>query len=164
MLIFGKVTAIDEENARVKLVVPDMDEWETDWLFVPQACTVKDKSYNIPEINTLAAAILDEDMIDGCIIGALYNDVDTCILGDKNTKYIKFEDGSEFKYDKTTGICTIAAKNGFNFTGDINLDGSLTATGDISDKTSSMQDMRDIYNPHTHTCPDGTTSTPSGGM
>lgn len=163
MLIFGKVTALDEENARVKLTVPDMDEWETDWLFVPQVCTVKDKSYSLPELNTLTAAVIDDEMIDGCILGSLYNDSDTCILGDKNVKYIKFEDGAAFQYDKSTGVCTITAGS-INITGDVSITGNLTASGDITDKKSSMQDMRDVYNSHKHTCPDGTTSTPSGSM
>ena len=164
MLVFGKITSIDEANARVKLLIPDLDDYETPgWIFVPQACTVKDKSYNIPAINTLVAAVLDDEMQDGCIIGSIYNDEDVCILGDKDIKYIIFEDGTQFKYDKTTSTCTVIASN-ISIQGDITLKGNLTASGDITDKVSSMQDMRDTYNSHTHTCPDGTTSTPDSSM
>ena len=102
-------------------------------------------------------------MQDGCLIGSIYNDEDVCILGDADTKYIVFEDGAQFKYDKTTSTCTVTASN-INITGNVTVDGNLTPSGDITDETSSMQDMRDVYNSHTHTCPDGTTSTPANSM
>ncbi len=34
--------------------------------------------------------------------------------------------------------------------GNVDVDGYIKATEDISDKTGSMQEMRDAYNPHTH--------------
>lgn len=47
----------------------------------------------------------------------------------------------------------------------VNIQGSLTATGNITDATSSMQQMRDIYNSHTHTGDSGgSTSTTSQSM
>lgn len=166
MLVFGNIIAIDENSARVRLRIPDMDDYETPgWIFVPQACTVKDKSYNLPAINTLVAAVMDDEMQDGCLIGALYNDEDVCILGSENIKYIKFEDGAYFKYDKTTGFFEAKAPNKIylespiiEIKGDITNDGNFSSTGQVSDKKSSMQAMRDTYNSHTHTCPDGSTS------
>ncbi len=172
MLVFGNVIAIDEAKARVRLKLPDMDDYETPgWIFVPQACTVGDKSYNLPAINTLVAAVMDSEMQDGCLLGALYNDEDVCILGDKNVKYIKFEDGAYFKYDKTTGFFEGKAPNKIymeapviELKGDVVNTGNFSSTGQVSDNKSSMQAMRDVYNSHTHTCPDGTTSTAMGQM
>ena len=168
MLVFGNVVAIDEKKARVRIRIPDMDNYETPgWIFVPQVCTVKDKSYNLPAINTLVAAVMDNEMQDGCILGALYNDEDVCILGDENIKYIKFEDGAYFKYDKTTGFMEAKSPKKIYFEApDIEIKGNVTnignfsSTGNITDKKSSMQDMRGIYNSHTHICPDGNTDTP----
>ena len=100
MFVIGIVVAIDESSARVKLQIPEMDNFETGWFFVPQACTVGDKSHNLPKSKTLVSACCSEDLQDGCIIGALYNDEDTCILGGENFKYIFFEDGTKIQYDK----------------------------------------------------------------
>lgn len=100
MFITGIVTATDESSARVKLQVPDMDNFETGWFFVPQMCTVGDKSYNQVKTKTLVGACCSDDLQDGCIIGALYNDEDVCILGSESTKYIFFEDGTKIQYDK----------------------------------------------------------------
>ena len=114
---------------------------------------------------------MDEDMQDGCLLGALYNDEDVCIWGDKNVKYIKFEDGAYFKYDKTTGFFEAKAPQkikmeapSIELKGEVTNTGNFSSTGQVSDKTSSMQGMRDIYNSHTHTCPDGKTGNPSKGM
>ncbi len=51
-------------------------------------------------------------------------------------------------------------------TGNLNVDGSVVAQGDISDHgTKSMAGMRTVYNGHTHTDPQGgSVSTPSAGM
>lgn len=172
MLVFGNVIAIDEKLPRVRLRLPDRDNYETPgWIFVPQVCTVKDKSYNMPAINTLVAAVMDDDLQDGCLIGALYNDEDVCILGDENVKYIRFEDGAFFQYDKTTGFFEAKAPNKIHLEapeielkGEVTNTGNFSSTGNVSDKKSSMQAMRDIYNAHTHTCPDGKTGAPAKEM
>lgn len=173
MLVFGNVIAMDEKCPRVKIKIPDMDNFETDWIFVPQLCTVKDKSNNMYELDTLVAAILDDEMKDGVILGALYNDSDICILGDKNIKYIKFEDGTNIIYNKTEHILTADVQGGIVLKSTtsidmeapaINMNGEVVGTKNISDKNGSMQQIRDKYNSHTHTCPDGTTSSPSDKM
>lgn len=114
MFITGIVTAIDASSARVKLQVPDMDNFETGWFFIPQMCTVGDKSYNQVKIKTLVSACCSEDLQDGCIIGALYNDEDTCILGSENMKYIIFEDGTKIKYDKLKNELVADCVGNFN--------------------------------------------------
>lgn len=72
--------------------------------------------------------------------------------------------------DKETNTLTITFQN-INLNGNINHTGMLintdgiTSQADITDKTSSMQAMRDIYNPHTHTGNQGSpTSKPDGAM
>lgn len=52
-----------------------------------------------------------------------------------------------------------------HMTGNLNVDGSIVAQGDISDHGSkSMAGMRATYNGHTHPETGSTTGTPSGGM
>jgi phage gp45-like len=49
--------------------------------------------------------------------------------------------------------------------GNLEVTGNITATGDITDATSSMQSMRDTYNSHTHTGDSGgSTGAPSDSM
>lgn len=45
-------------------------------------------------------------------------------------------------------------------TPEVSISGNLTAAGEVKDHTSTMQEMRDIYNGHTHTDSLGGTTTP----
>lgn len=155
MLVFGIVTA--SKPHMVKVRIPEMDEFESDWYFVPQMMTVKDKSSNSLAINTEVAICVKEDLSDGCVIGCLYNSVD---LPQNDKEYIKsiyFEDGTFVQYDKqnktisinSSDVININAKT-INIKGETNIDGNLTSTKEITDKTSSMTSIRNTFNSHTH--------------
>ncbi|RAI14961.1 MAG: hypothetical protein DKM22_05600 [Candidatus Melainabacteria bacterium] len=157
MFITGVVVAIDSKNARVKLKIAEYDDFETGWFFTPQLCTVKDKSYSMLEVNTLVAACCSENFSDGCVIGAIYNDEDICILSDENLKYILFEDGTKIEYDKSTHKLNLDCKGKVTLktplatvNGNLNVVGNIVATGEVIDMTSSMSIMRGIYNSHVH--------------
>ena len=88
----------------------------------------------------------------------------------KEQHLIKFEDGSFIEYNKESQMLTIVAKT-LNVIADIintgkfeNTDG-IVSNSDISDRVSTMQAMRNIYNSHTHvgnlSLP---TSAPNGSM
>lgn len=164
MYITGKIIATDGTMPRVKIEVAEYDNFTSGWLFIPQLCTVKDKAYNTMALNTLVAAVCTDDMQDGCIIGALYNDEDICIISDENKKYIFFEDGTKILYDKKEKDLLIDAinsvnlkavqtnfKTDLNINGNLNVTGDIKADGDITDKAYSMAQMRNKYNSHKHT-------------
>ena len=155
MLVFGEIVAIKGHQAKLRL--PQDDNYETDWFFIPQMCTVGDKSHNVYEIGTLVGAVTTENFDDGCIIGALYNDEDICVTEDKNIKQIVFSDGSFITYDKTSHNFSMEIKSGVNIKspttsidGNLSVTGNITSTGQVADAKGSMQSMRDIYNGHTH--------------
>lgn len=155
MLKYG--TIISTQGHKAKVQIPEMDNFETNWLEVPQLCTVGDKSSNIYEIGTEVGVVLSENFDDGCIIGALYNDEDIAVSSDKNIKNIVFSDGSVIEYNKQShtftlnlkGVANITATV-VNITGDLNVSGNIKSGANVSDSKGSMQDMRDIYNSHSH--------------
>lgn len=53
-----------------------------------------------------------------------------------------------------TGGLTPEANKG-KFAGDVTVDGNIEATGDVSDAAGSMQEMRDTFNGHVHSNPEG---------
>lgn len=155
MLKFGIVTNINPALAQARVQFAD-DDVLSFWLPILQQKTQKDKFYAIPDIGEHVACIMDENSEEGVILGAIYSALDETPANSKNQLMIKFEDESFIKFDKETGILTLKFK-GIDVISDINQTGKLqnsdgiTSAADITDKTSSMQAMRDTYNPHTHT-------------
>jgi phage baseplate assembly protein gpV len=159
MLIFGEIVALEDHKAKIKY--RNNNQYETNWFYIPQLCTKTDKASNLMEIGTLVSAVINSNFDDGCIIGALYNDEDLSITKDRNIKSIKFSDGTLLQYDKKNHIFTLDIKGQTNITSSkVIINGDLEVTGNISDKKGSMQEIRNIYNSHTH----GNSSTPNGEM
>lgn len=153
MLVYGKVIA--KKDNKVKLNITLNNRQETRWFFVPQLCTVGDKSYNSYEIGTLVAGVLENG--GGCVIGAIYNDEDICITSDSNIKMIRFSDGSIVQYNKSSHVFTLNILGNANITaqkftinGDLEVVGNIKSNSDISDSKGSMQKIRDTFNSHTH--------------
>ena len=154
MLKFGMVTNINPALAQARVQFAD-DDVLSYWLPILQQKTQKDKFYAIPDIGEHVACLMDENSEEGVILGAIYSALDSTPANSKNQLMIKFEDESFIKFDKETGILTLKF-TGIDILSDINHTGKLqnsdgiTSASDITDKTSSMQAMRDKYNPHTH--------------
>lgn len=169
MLKFGIVTAINPLTAKARVEFAD-DNILSYWLPILQKKTLKDKFYSIVDVGEQVACLMDENSEDGVILGSIYTSLDEVPGISKDQHIVKFEDGSFIEYNKENQMLTIVAKT-VNIVGDIyqtgfleNTDGILSAT-DITDKKSSMQAMRDIYNSHTHTGNQGSpTSAPDNSM
>ena len=169
MLKFGIVTAINPLTAKARVEFAD-DNILSYWLPILQKKTLKDKFYSIVDVGEQVACLMDENSEDGVILGSIYTSLDEVPGISKDQHIAKFEDGSFIEYNKENQMLTIVAKT-VNIVGDIyqtgfleNTDGILSAT-DITDKKSSMQSIRDIYNGHTHTGNQGSpTSAPKEAM
>ena len=72
---------------------------------------------------------------------------------------ISVEEGETCIYDQH-GHSVWLKEDGTHIAGDLFVDGKVQATGDVIDKKSSMQEMRDTYNSHTN----GNTPQPSPQM
>lgn len=169
MLKFGIVTAINPLTAKARVEFAD-DNILSYWLPILQKKTLKDKFYSIVDVGEQVACLMDENSEDGVILGSIYTSLDEVPGISKDQHIAKFEDGSFIEYNKENQMLTIVAKT-VNIVGDIyqtgfleNTDGILSAT-DITDKKSSMQTIRDIYNGHSHTGNQGSpTSAPKEAM
>ncbi|CAB1222489.1 phage baseplate assembly protein domain-containing protein [Acinetobacter bouvetii] len=72
---------------------------------------------------------------------------------------VEVAEGETCIYDQH-GHSVWLKEDGTHIKGDLFVDGNLQSTGDVSDKKSSMQKMREIYNGHTN----GNTPQPSQQM
>lgn len=169
MLRFGIVSQINPVLAQARVSFED-DESTSFWLPILQTKTLKDKFYAIPDIGELVVCLMDENSEDGVILGAIYSTEDTAVTQTEKQLAMNLEDGSYINADKETQTLTVAFSK-MKLIGNIEHEGTFTNTAgikseaDITDKTSSMQAMRDIYNPHTHTGNQGSpTSAPDKTM
>ena len=154
MLKFGTVTAVNPLTARARVQFIE-DNMTSFWLPVLQKKTLQDKYYSVVDIGEQVACLMDENCEDGVILGAIYTSLDSVPASIKEQHLVKFSDGSLIEYNKETQTLTICVKT-LNIVGDILNTGTLVNTGGISssaeitDKTSSMQLIRETYNNHTH--------------
>lgn len=169
MLRFGIVSQIDPINVQARVSFED-DESTSFWLPVLQTKTLKDKFYAMPDIGEQVACLMDENSEDGVILGAIYSTEDVPVVTSEKQLSLNLENNSLINIDKETNSLNITFEN-INLNGNINHTGKLInsdgikSNADITDKTSSMQAMRDTYNPHTHTGNQGkATSAPNKTM
>ena len=169
MLRFGIVSQIDPINVQARVSFED-DESTSYWLLILQTKTLKDKFYAMPDIGEQVACLMDENSEDGVILGAIYSAEDVSTTQSEKQLSVNLEDGSYINADKENQTLTVAFSK-MKLIGNIEHEGTFTNTAgiksnaDITDKTSSMQAMRDVYNSHTHTGNQGkATSAPNKTM
>ena len=169
MLRFGIVSQIDPINVQARVSFED-DESTSFWLPIIQTKTLKDKFYAMPDIGEQVACLMDENSEDGVILGAIYSAEDVSTTQSEKQLSVNLEDGSYINADKENQTLTVAFSK-MKLIGNIEHEGTFTNTAgiksnaDITDKTSSMQAMRDVYNSHTHTGNQGkATSAPNKTM
>ena len=124
----------------------------------------------MPAVGEQVACLMDENSEDGVILGAIYTVEDVPIIETEKQVSANFEDGTFANVDKETQTLTLSFPN-IHLIGNITHEGTLsnsagiTSRADITDKKSSMQAMRNIYNAHKHTGNQGSpTSAPDKGM
>ena len=169
MLKFGTITSINPLTARARVQFAE-DGMNSYWLAVLQNRTLNDKFYSMPAVGEQVACLMDENSEEGVILGAIYTSEDTPVIETEKQYSANFEDGTFANVDKETQTLTLSFPN-IHLIGNITHEGTLsntdgiTSQADITDKKSSMQAMRDIYNPHKHTGNQGSpTSTPDQEM
>lgn len=155
MLRFGIVSKLDYENCQARVNFKD-DESTSFWLPILQVKTLKDKFYYMPDIGETAVCLMDDKSEDGVILGSIYSSDDKTANTSKQEISANFDNGSYIKCNKTENTLIINFQN-IKFIGNIEHSGSfknsdgITSNSDITDKKSSMQEIRDVYNLHTHT-------------
>lgn len=154
MLAFGKVSKINEDNYTVKVKLDSHDGFETPWLSVPMPWTRNNKAGFLPEIQSLCAVILSEEMTEGFYLGAIYNDDDKILVEYKGQEFIHFADGVTIAHKPDSKALMIKADK-------VIFDCDIECTKDISDKNGTVQSIRDWANTHTHRFEDKVTNKPT---
>ena len=103
MFRVGKVVAVDEKTAKVRVELEDADKVITYWLPVVVQKAQDDKFYWLPDIGELVlVGFLDYGIEQGFVLGSIYNQQDKPPVASKDKMHIQFKDGTVIEYDRNT--------------------------------------------------------------
>ena len=175
--LVGTVTHRDTSTGRVRIRLGDGAE--SDWLPVGQRRSGSARSASVPSIGEQVVALCaGGDPRRGIIVASLPQQAQPLpALAGEEAERIEYSDGAAVEYDPGThtlratlpsgatvelagaGSVTIDAES-ITLRGEVTVDGSLTATGNVADATRSMAADRQLYNAHRHLETGGTTDGP----
>jgi phage baseplate assembly protein V len=87
----------------------DLDSMVTAWLPVLHPKTQNDKAVWTLDIGEHVSCLMDGNMEDGCVLGAIYSDVDTPPVSSASKFCVQFSDGGSVEYDRAAGVLTVVA-------------------------------------------------------
>lgn len=119
----GRVTSVDSESERARVVFDDRDETESYDLQVIVRNTKENKDHALPDIDEdVLCVFLPIGIEQGFILGSFYTDANSPPSSSKNVRKVKFSDGTTIEYDRENNKLTANVK------GDID----VIATGSLS--------------------------------
>lgn len=171
-LQFGTVAEIDDKKHAVRVVLPALENLQTDWLPMITLAAGGNQFYCLPDMGALVVCLLDARGESGVCLGAIYNEADPVPATSRDLHVLQYANGTRIQHNrktgdiliKTSGTVTIDADCVIQKTLAVNglltytagmagsggggaaatISGSLKATGDISAGAISLQN-------HVHT-------------
>lgn len=170
----AEVKEVDLDAARVRLLLAGgiVTGWRP-WL---TAMAGENRSWRPPEIGERVLLLSPSGNVENCFVLPGFNCTDFPAPDSSGDKAVlHFKDGARVVYDHAShtldvalpdggtvnviasagvtvnangGVTIEAADGGVAITGDVMVDGKITATDDISDPKGSMEEMRTKYNAH----------------
>lgn len=175
LIKIGEVSSVDYAKGTARVVFDDDDSLVSNDLQVLQKNTIKNKDYCMPDVGEdVVCLFLPSGTEEGFILGSVYAGDITPPESSGNKRTVEFSDNTKVSYDREThtlsitiGATSITA-NGENvyvkgsvatleaptikLKGNVEVDGSITAGGDVVGAGVSLQN-------HTHTDSVGGTTT-----
>jgi phage baseplate assembly protein V len=101
LVAIGKVVAVDEKTAKVRVELGEKDKVVTYWLPVLTQKTELDKEYWMPDVDELVVCIFTPPSFErGFVVGSYYTAEDPPPVTDRNKYHRRFKDGTVIEYDR----------------------------------------------------------------
>ncbi|AMO58113.1 phage baseplate assembly protein [Endozoicomonas montiporae CL-33] len=154
----GIVVEVDHRQAKVRVQTGKL---KTQWLPWLTLRAGNNRNWQPLEVGEQVILLCPcGDPAQAWVLGSGYQENLPALSSDPDKEIYRFSDGAHFEYDRKnhhlkvqlpSGSTTeLVSTGGIDFTGDLTVNGNITATQDITDHTRSMQADRDIYNSHKH--------------
>lgn len=170
MVVRGKVSEVDAEKQRVK--VKYGENLVSGWLPWKPLRSGKAIVWWCPEVGEGVTILSNGDLSLGEVVLGSYHDEFPAPSSDPEVFYMDFGDGSTVEYNRGSAALDVALKGdltatvegkteltatgGAKIIGDVEIDGKLdvtkdiTGAGEVSDKKASMSKDRLAFNAHSH--------------
>jgi len=113
MLRFGYITEIDPSKCYARVTFMD-DGIVSAPLQIITLGALNNKFFHMFDINEQVAVLMDEDSVEGVILGAVFNDGTNPDGGDKDVFRVKFSDDSFIDYNRDTHEYNVNVKGKVN--------------------------------------------------
>jgi phage baseplate assembly protein gpV len=109
MIKFAEVKSRNLEKGTVRVTFKEDDDLESYDLPVLQMSTQASKALALPDVGEQVAVSMDKNMVDGCVLGCLYNDTDAAPSGGSvvDGYYIKMAGGTVIRLSKADKVFEI---------------------------------------------------------
>ncbi len=169
-LYYGAVTEQDLSGPLALYRVTLTSGLLSPWLAALTTVAGADRYNHALSVGTQVALLFGTE--EGLILGALNSAVHPATTDNDQIARQIFNDGAVIEYNAVShqlnavlpasATTALVSDGGIHFTGDLLVEGNITASGDVTDATRSMAGDRGIYNGHTHTDPQGGSVLPTG--
>lgn len=154
LICFGTVKEVDYSKGIAKIEIGELVTAWLPWVAGRAGGNISSSPLEVDEQVVVLSP--SGEMNQGVVLPALHqNRFPANANKDKHT--MTYADGCVLEYDRAAHHLKAVLPQGgtIELIGDLTVTGNIKATGDITDKTRSMQADRDIYNQHDHADPQG---------
>lgn len=153
----GVVEEVDGKTARARVKFPQQGGLVSGWLDVLCRSSLGDQDVALPRPGCQVAVLLDDDGVDGCVLGAVYSETDPPPSESATAWAIGWADGGRLEYDGTAHKLIVTMPSG----GKVELCGSSSAVALATKVQEELQGIANEIANHTHQA--GALVAPSGG-
>lgn len=109
----GEVVEVSAARHQVRVRFPASDDVTSPWLDVLRGSTLGRREFGLPRVGNQVACLLDQHGESGCVLGAVYSQVDPVPEGATDDQVIiEFGDGARLVYSEAQHKITVDLPSG----------------------------------------------------
>lgn len=121
---------VDAAKHRARVTFPERQDLVSPWLDVLAADSLDDKAFGLPSVGAQVAVLLDEKEEAGCVLGAVYSQVDVPDdPANADVRRIKMKDGGAIEYDRAAHTLKVTVPDGGKLSMVVGGDVEITPSG-----------------------------------
>ena len=109
-LQFGTVSEVDDQKHAVRVVLPALENLQTDWLPMLTLAAGGNQFYCLPDVGALVVCVLDARGESGVCLGAIFNEDDPVPATSRDLHVLQYSNGTRIQHNRKTGNVLVKTK------------------------------------------------------